>query len=466
MRRVRTTKERARRIDLMYFAHPSRFRRWRFWLSVAVPAIALVWFVASRAQGGQKAYSSGPLSVSHAVFAQQCALCHVQQAGAFFEHATGKACLTCHDAPPHQARQIFTPECSSCHVEHKGAMRLKATADAACTQCHAALRTREGQPKFAAAITGFDRQHPEFAALREGPAGDKQTDPGKVKLNHYVHLQPNLIGPSNTRVQMTCDECHRPAGVDEPWPYADAPGPIVVAVGGTLPGTPNPQVTAVLRGAHMAPPAFARQCAACHTLEFDRRFAHEQVPHDTPQAVHDFLVKRFSEHIAANPASVPEVVLPDRQLPERMRAPRVASNASEWVRFRTEEAEGLLWAKTCKECHTLNPTSGPLPEVAKPNITARWLPHAEFDHNAHRMMKCESCHSGAPESRETSDVLVPGIRICQDCHRAAGPAKDFAEGRCFECHQYHDWKNEKRVKGRYDTPQLRGKLRPPGSQAR
>ena len=62
LRRTRTTKALAGRINLEYFARPHPFRRWRLMLSIAVPAIALVWFLSQRAQGGQRAYSSGPLS--------------------------------------------------------------------------------------------------------------------------------------------------------------------------------------------------------------------------------------------------------------------------------------------------------------------------------------------------------------------------------------------------------------------
>src|ERR1700720_1686119 len=170
LRRTRTTKKLAKRIDLQYFAHPHPFRRWRFWLSVAVPAIALGWFITQRAQGGQKVYSSGPLSHAHAVFSQQCTLCPVAQAGAFTAQVTDKAWLACHDAPAHHANQTLTPACATCHVEHNGAFLLQATPDAACTQCHAQLRTRDGQPHYAASITSFQNKHPEFAALRPGEA--------------------------------------------------------------------------------------------------------------------------------------------------------------------------------------------------------------------------------------------------------------------------------------------------------
>jgi hypothetical protein len=446
--RTRTTKTLAKRIDLQYFARPHPFRRWRFWLSVGVPLIALGWVVAQRAQGGQKAYSSGPLSHSHAVFTQQCSLCHVARTGAFFAHVSDQACLTCHDAPAHHAEQTFTPQCSSCHVEHQGAMRLAAASDASCTQCHANLRTRDGQPHYAASIAGFDSQHPEFSVLAPG-----KSDPGRIKLNHYVHLQPNLMGPNNTRVEMSCDDCHRPADGGETWQYESAE-PRTASLTLT-----SQDLNERESKAYMAPPAFARHCAACHTLQFDRRFDNEQVPHDKPEVVHAFLIKQFGEYVAAHPAAIHEVEVPNRELPERARTPQVARNVSEWIEFRVADAEGLLWLKTCKQCHTLNPTGGPLPEVAKSNITARWLPHAEFDHQAHRAMSCTGCHTHAPNSRDTADILVPGIQTCQQCHRQQGPAKEAAEGRCFECHQYHDWSKAKRTKGRFSIPELRGTAR-------
>ena len=440
LRRTRTTKKLARRIDLQYFAHPHPFRTWRVWLSVTIPLIAFGWFIAQRAHGGQKVYSSGQLSRAHAVFTQQCALCHVTQAGKFMARVTDEACLSCHDAPLHHANQTFTPTCTACHMEHKGAVTLQATTDAACTQCHAQLRTRDSQPHYAVSITSFENKHPEFAALRSGAS-----DPSGVRLNHYLHLQPNLVGPNNTRVQMTCDDCHRAVDTGA-WPY-----------GAEVHSTALNDRANLREGkAYMPVPVFAKQCAGCHTLQFDKRFGSEQVPHDKPEAVRAFLVKRFGGYSAAHPASINEVDPPNRQIPERVRIPRVAHNASEWIQFRVDDAEWLLYAKTCKQCHTLTQTGDPLPQIAKSNLTARWLAHAEFDHHAHRMMSCTACHARASGSRETTDVLLPGIQTCQECHRPQGSAKEAAEGRCFECHQYHDWTKTKPTKGGFTIQQLRG----------
>ncbi len=287
--RNRSTKALAKRIDMEYFARPHPFRRWRMVLSIAVPVIVLVWFFAQRVQGGQRAYSSGPLSHSHAVFAKQCSVCHVQQAGAFFRPVEDKACLTCHDGPVHHENQEFTPVCTSCHVEHKGAMRLSATADANCTQCHADLHTKQGETKYEVAITGFEGKHPEFRVLRDGPG-----DPGHIKLNHYVHLQPNLIGPNQTRVQLTCDDCHRPAGVEDTLAYSGSPAQLQYAATAPRDSSPTIVPLSIRSRAYMAPPEFAKHCAQCHLLTFDQRFGDQPVPHDKPDIVQQFLAARFS----------------------------------------------------------------------------------------------------------------------------------------------------------------------------
>lgn len=456
IRRTRTTKTLAKRMDLQYFARPYPFRRWRFLLSVAAPALALVWLVGHYATGRpQKVYSSGPLSASHAVFSSQCNLCHLQQAGGFREEVQDKACLGCHDAPLHTAKQSFSPACGSCHVEHKGSLQLARTADNLCTQCHTDLKNklRHGTTDFVADIGGFDRRHPEFAPLRRGNG-----DPGQVKLNHHAHLQANLAGPHGP-VQMQCSDCHRQ--LNRPgaaaWPYAG--GPEVKTVAASSPASPADPSDRGLHGrAYMLPIKYVDQCAGCHTkdLQFDKRLA-DAVPHDKPEVVHNFLLAKYKAYIAAHPGALHEpqplmYPIPARNPREAQPVPR---NEAEWVTYQVQGAERLLWNKGCKLCHTVQATGGPLPQIAKSNIPVRWLPNSHFDHDAHRMMSCESCHAGARNSRETANVLIPGIASCRQCHKEGGARVEAAEGRCFECHDYHKWVNEQPVKGKYEIRQLR-----------
>jgi hypothetical protein len=343
-------------------------------------------------------YDARFLAPAHALIGQKCDACHLSQ-GRFQPKTNDHACLACHDGPIHHAEQTFSPACSNCHVEHKGVLRLADTNDSACTQCHADLANKDKHvPAFATHISGFDRTHPEFAVLRSG-----RLDPGTVKLNHAAHLKAGLWSPGGP-VHLKCVDCHRAPGVE--------------AIN------------------------YERHCAACHPLEFDRRFG-EPVPHQEPRVVYEFVVKRLTAYIAAHPQEVKLTAEPDKRLPSRSPEP-AARTASEWVQHRLADAQLLLWQKSCSECHTLSHPGGPdaLPEVAKAAITTRWLPHSEFQHSAHGMLKCASCHAQATNSRETSDILIPSIQVCRECHHSGN---DAVEARCSECHVYHDWSKKTRM---------------------
>jgi hypothetical protein len=427
--RTRTTKKLAQRIDLNYFRRPAPLRQWRFWLSLSASALALVWIGWHAARRDDAVYSAGKLSSAHAVFSNHCSACHVSVPGVLFRReVSDHACLDCHDGPIHQASQTFTPSCASCHADHRGAIRHAEVSDANCTQCHANLETRLGAAHYVARIESFSSDHPEFAVLRSGAV-----DPTTIQFNHALHMQSNLTGP-NGRVQLVCGDCHRLGSV----PSTDATD------------------EAATHSAAMAPATYAATCASCHTLQFDKRFA-DQVPHDSPERIHAFVVAKFQAYIAAYPAELRELRQPNRDLPRRPVASdyRVLT-PSEWVAEHTAEAEDLLWRKTCKECHSLNfapaesqpgsaspdiaMESAPLTNIALPivapsNITRRFFPLAKFDHARHQIVTCESCHVGASTSQQSSDILLPGIATCRQCHNVR---RQSAEARCFECHTYHD----------------------------
>jgi hypothetical protein len=248
---------------------------------------------------------------------------------------------------------------------------------------------------------------------------------------------------------MACEDCHRLTGEHDQFPFGDE---LVRTTASDISNTPTFSRVPTT----MAPVHFASHCAGCHTLQFDTRFERQQVPHDKPEVIHSFLVKRFQEYIAANPAAVHQIDPPGRQVPRRDRPVRIARNASEWVEFRVDDAEWLLWTKTCKQCHAIKSAGIALPEIIPSQIRARWLEHATFDHHAHRMMTCTSCHAKAIDSHDTADVLLPGIDTCRECHGDQARSREVAEGRCFECHQYHDWSKAHRTKGRFSIQEIRG----------
>jgi hypothetical protein len=416
--RTRTAKALAQRIDLNYFKRSHPFRRLKMVLSIAVPAAVLLWLGANAAGGSKAPYSSGPVASAHQVFGDKCERCHVTQARAFRAHVTDNMCVSCHDAPQHKSNQTFTPTCASCHVEHRGAVRLAATADRDCEQCHRDLNTTTGRLTVAKSVGALNDAHQEFAAKREG-----SKDSAVLKFNHAVHMKSDLRGPKGA-TQLECAMCHTQA-VSAPLAARARP-------------TDN-----------MSPVTYARDCASCHPLFFDP-LIDAVAPHDTPAKVHAMVTQSLRQFIAKNPAQIgrPDPVrgrIPVN-FPEPMRPVRIAAD---WVEARTGNVERLLWSKTCAECHTIETGTAPLPRVVPTNIPTGWMPRARFGHASHQLTSCTSCHA-ATTSRLTSDVLMPSIDTCQQCHK---PSRG-AESRCFECHEYHEWKNAKPARPGFTLDQL------------
>jgi hypothetical protein len=478
--RARTTKTLAQRIDLNYFKRPSPFKRAKFWLSVLAPALALVWILFHAFAHDPRVYSSGRLSEPHAVLEKQCAACHMRQADAFSAEVSDSACLSCHDGPVHHADAATKLSCSACHTEHRGRINIAATSDRACASCHSNLQAHGGRSQFASHIVSFEDGHPEFAVLRS-VACAPPSDLGTIKLNHAIHMKPIRVGPNGPIVQLDCDNCHRPPSVDADLTYSDPAYRAAtvsykfddefLAIPSGLLQTPEP----VTGREFMAPVKFANACARCHLLTFDKRF-NEGVPHDSPEVIHAFLVKKFTQYIAAHTSELRVVREPQRDLTGKPIPPAIRFlTPAEWIAERTADAEDLLWRKTCKQCHTLHPyarnapkeisqssgvnvksanagdSASPLPEIAPANLKLRWLPHSNFSHDAHRGFSCVSCHQKALTSTESSDILIPRIATCKKCH-APGPG--HAESRCFECHTYHDWSKRKEIKPNFTLPSL------------
>jgi hypothetical protein len=494
--RTRTTKKLAQRIDLNYFKRPTASKRLKVWISVFVTLVALIWIAERGFSGDSRIYSSGRMSAAHAVLEKQCQTCHQPQAGSYSATASDAACASCHDGPVHHANQVKSLECASCHSEHHGRVNIMAPGDRTCAECHSDLKTQVGATTYAAHIRTFEDGHPQFAALREG-----SFDPGTIKLNHAIHMQPIRRGPNGPIVNLDCSDCHRTAAAKLKWNYADERYASITPSYSeqeetrvVMANTPAPHSPMTGREL-MAPVKFGTACASCHLLTFDKRFD-EGVPHDKPEIIHAFIVKNLQEYIAAHPGEVRVTRDPDRDLAGKPLLPEVRIlTPAKWIAERTAEDEDLLWRKTCQQCHALKnvpsrqeiagtmseflplaPGETPartedernlkpggarnvsksLPEVEMSNTMVRWMPHAKFDHDAHSGFTCVSCHPKAISSTESKDVLLPGIAVCQTCH---APGLDRAESRCSECHAYHDWSKRQEVTPKFTLPALRSASR-------
>src|SRR6266478_4887605 len=218
--RTRTTKKLAQRIDLNYFKRSTPFKRAKFWLSLLLPFLALLWLAEQNIFKDSRVYSSGRLSEPHAVLEKECAACHAQKSGSFSAKASDSDCLDCHDGPIHHASQTANPACATCHTEHRGRINIAAASNEACAKCHSDLGASRSAAQYASHIRSFEDGHPEFAALRPF-AGITASDPGTIKLNHSMHMKPIRRGPNDPAVQLECGNCHRATAADADLTYAD-----------------------------------------------------------------------------------------------------------------------------------------------------------------------------------------------------------------------------------------------------
>jgi hypothetical protein len=124
----------------------------------------------------------------------------------------------------------------------------------------------------------------------------------------------------------------------------------------------------------------------------------------------------------------------------------------DWVEQQVQQSARYLRTAICAKCHqesaepTSGDTAGSFPEVAPTQLPAVWMRHARFDHSAHRAVNCRDCHAAAyadtaNASRCASDVLVPNISNCLQCHaprrQVGGENVGGARHDCAECHHYH-----------------------------
>ena len=144
------------RFDLRYIRKRHFPDTWTGRLSLIAVLVVGAFVAYAAVSGDERAFSSGPLTHAHAMFADDCAQCHQPdpaRAG-YWLPAQDSACLRCHVAPLHNPHQsLFRGEgmllssragpmemsgdCAACHVEHRGPeVNLRHVADQLCINCH------------------------------------------------------------------------------------------------------------------------------------------------------------------------------------------------------------------------------------------------------------------------------------------------------------------------------------------
>jgi len=104
----------------------------------------------------------------------------------------------------------------------------------------------------------------------------------------------------------------------------------------------------------------------------------------------------------------------------------------------------------CFDCHQVTPPSATSPNwgIVPVRQTTRYMNKGWFTHDAHRTETCQSCHRADASSKST-DLLLPGIAVCRDCHMGEGSNSQVPSS-CALCHSYHaddgaPWTTRQRV---------------------
>src|SRR5581483_8163760 len=221
---------------------------------------------------------------------------------------------------------------------------------------------------------------------------------------------------------------------------------------------------------YMQPIRYAKHCAKCHALEAEKGagLANAPLPHGVPARVlvehvkalgiEAEIQKTLETYIAAHPDELkaeapkgpkgprgpgqpkppePKQVTPEEWVEKKMRDWRGADGE----KGVTKIVDDVLHAEAkngCAKCHKLEGAED-APAIVPTRVPARWFQNSMFNHEKHRVVSCAQCHPKAKDSTLTSDVLLPSIESCRNCHKTGG-----ASSNCTLCHLYHDRGSDRR----------------------
>jgi len=382
------------------------------------------------------AWTSGELSLKHHSLEDNCESCHV----AAFESVQDETCISCHEetgehapmprlaggmAPlsPGDALQWRIAQglgkegplgCVSCHSEHEGPVRQKPATQAFCADCHDALDTRLTDTALANAHD-FGKEHPQFRPIyyaSYGAAEPVRAAPGKAPIERSGLKFPHDV-------------------------HMDARG-----------GAARMALSLPDYGAPL-------ECKDCHSLTADKVSFKEVRMEDACESCHSLVsgrsagggftslrhgdVKDLAEDLARIGTGPRPALAPGRTRPGMFaRSGGVyAADFGRPVGGYIGLANALSPGGICTECHLPTRKAG-RPDLMPVNLPDRFLTSGYFSHEAHRKEECTDCHA-ADTSKAASDLLIPDLESCRDCHlgAAAVKTKKIVPSSCAMCHAYH-----------------------------
>lgn len=382
-------------------------------------------------------WRTGSLSSVHHGLEDNCEACHVEP----FVAVRDETCLACHEDIADHAKQPRQQNargplpaddealwqvahafgkpgpgaCTDCHTEHEGEGRMEPTREQFCADCHGSLDTRLTDTALGNA-SDFGKAHPQFqarlftaAAQREPVRVSLAANPRQwngLRFPHDMHLSTtNGVAQMAQRLgdgpALECADCHRPT--------AD--------------------------GVRFQPVDMENDCEACHSLVYDRVGT-------TYRSVRHGNVEQMRADLLAMDRSPRRPITSARRRPGEYRAGglysanfvSVASGSSLLAQAMTRD--GL-----CGECHIPAAGRGSL-AVMPVTQQSRYFMHGWFDHEDHKNLPdkegktCTRCHA-ADTSDASSDLLLPRVAECRECHEGESARAAQVPSGCAMCHSYH-----------------------------
>jgi hypothetical protein len=376
-------------------------------------------------------WETGALSSVHHGLEENCEACHVKP----FVAVRDETCLSCHkdigdhaaqrrqqnargspgaeDAVLWQVAHAFGKPgpgaCTDCHTEHEGAGRMEPTREQFCADCHGTLDERLTDTRLGNA-SDFGKAHPQFQARLF--TASTQREPVRVSLAdnprqwdglrfpHRMHLSTtNGVARMAQRLgegaSLECSDCHRPT--------AD--------------------------GVRFLPVDMEQDCEACHSLVYDRVGS-------TFRTLHHGNVEQMRADLLAMDRTARRPIVAARSRPGQYAAGGLYSASFNSVTSGASLAANAMSRQgLCGGCHIPDRSRGSL-GVMPVTQQSRYFMHGWFDHEDHKQEECTSCHA-ADKSDAASDLLLPRIAECRECHQGERAIKAEVPSGCAMCHSYH-----------------------------
>ncbi len=380
---------------------------------------ALPKWVASSHAWLKKSWQLGEISRGHQLISAKCDSCHQKP----FEAAPDKACENCHkSAARHIKDKVLHTNafkdmrCGECHHEHRGEAR-QGTLNAQCVSCHARIKEKNDKTRLAN-IRDFSKDHPPFSLTFK--TGHKDSDvvripqkdkakliekPG-LKFSHKIHLDKEGISSPEGDTVLECRDCHQ----------------------------------LETDGARFRPISMEKNCqqSQCHALSFKPPVSKRQLPHGSEKKLMVALREYYATAAISKMAAGEKFQCGTGDVASKNRLEHALDCAN---RNAHANAEILFKPDSdCGECHEITHIvdDKDIPwKVAPVTITSHWLLNSRFTHAKHSTAKCTECHDKAL-SEKSSDVAIPAIEKCRECHEGNRQAKNRINSSCDNCHRFHN----------------------------